>query len=56
MSTTLSSCKHANLARWLTAFIFAAQSYSQGNARLHFPLGVNVSIKHAAEAFVFLAL
>ncbi|OKL62355.1 hypothetical protein UA08_02221 [Talaromyces atroroseus] len=39
---------------WLTAFVFAAQSYSYGNVRFQPPSGVNVPIKHAAEAFVFL--
>lgn len=38
---------------WLTAFVFAAQDYSY-SPRLHLPYGVNISIKHAAEAFVFL--
>jgi len=39
---------------WLTAFIFAAQSYDN-SASLSLPFGVKTSIKHAAEAFVFLA-
>lgn len=37
---------------WLTAFIFAAQSYNYNIYNT--PYGVNMSIKHAAEAFVFL--
>jgi len=40
---------------WLTAFIFTAQSYDYGNVRLNDPAGVNAPIKHAGEAFVFLA-
>lgn len=40
---------------WLTAFIFAAQSYNYGNVYYNAPFGVKKSTKHAAEAFVFLA-
>ncbi|KUL89180.1 hypothetical protein ZTR_03787 [Talaromyces verruculosus] len=40
---------------WLTAFIFAAQSYNYGNVYFNAPFGVKVSVKHAAEAFTFLA-
>jgi hypothetical protein len=38
---------------WLTAFIFAAQSYNYNI--LNSPVGVKSSVKHAAEAFTFLA-
>lgn len=40
---------------WLTAFIFAAQSYNYGDVYFNAPFGVKVSVKHAAEAFTFLA-
>jgi hypothetical protein len=44
------------MVRWLTAFIFASQSYNYGNVYLNAPSGVKTSVKHAAEAFTFLAL
>jgi hypothetical protein len=47
-------CGGANDDRWLTAFIFAAQSYNYNI--LNSPVGVKSSVKHAAEAFTFLAL
>ncbi|EED14309.1 conserved hypothetical protein [Talaromyces stipitatus ATCC 10500] len=40
---------------WLTAFIFSSQSYNYGNVYFNAPFGVKVSVKHAAEAFTFLA-
>jgi hypothetical protein len=40
---------------WLTAFVFAAQSYDYGDIYVNAPFGVKVSTKHAAEAFTFLA-
>lgn len=43
-------------SRWLTAFIFASQDYSQHNCRLNSPPGLSCSKKHANQSFIFLAL
>lgn len=42
--------------RWITSFIFSAQDYNWRNCFLNAPPGVNCSIKHANEAFIFLSL
>ncbi|OJD12078.1 hypothetical protein AJ78_07275 [Emergomyces pasteurianus Ep9510] len=40
---------------WLTSFIFTAQDYNQGICRFNAPPGGKCSLKHALEAFTFLA-
>lgn len=41
---------------WLTSFIFTAQDYNLGVCGLNAPPGGRCSLKHALEAFTFLAL
>ncbi|WEW59208.1 hypothetical protein PRK78_004677 [Emydomyces testavorans] len=41
---------------WLTSFIFASQDYSAGaNCLAHSPPGIGCRIKHASQAFIFIA-
>lgn len=44
------------LPSWLTAFIFAAQDYSQSLCFFNSPPGITCGLKKANEAFIFLAL